>query len=80
MSASQTRAYNAAPPAFPWDEALAFGFGVLRLPARDIWQMTPREIAYAVEGFRGKLSSPPDRASLASLMSAYPDERIAKND
>ena len=33
--------------AFPWNAAMQFGFGVLKLSARDFWALTPRELAAA---------------------------------
>ena len=33
---------------FPWDEAIGFGLGVLRLSPHAFWSMTPRELALAL--------------------------------
>jgi hypothetical protein len=34
---------------FPWDEAMAFGLGRLRLSPHSFWAMTPRELAAGAE-------------------------------
>eukprot|EP01037_Dinobryon_pediforme_P013990 gene13990-14107_t len=39
---------------FPWDEALALGLGILRLPPREFWMMTPRELLAARDGIFGR--------------------------
>lgn len=60
--------------AFPWDEAMRFGFGVLRLPARDFWGLTPRELAAAFEAVSGRARGvAPERSALRELMERYPD-------
>ena len=59
---------------FPWDTAMRFGLGVLRLPPRDFWRMTARELASAwgaVMGDRGPLA----RNELDGLMERFPDGR-----
>ncbi|WP_425342190.1 rcc01693 family protein [Jiella mangrovi] len=61
------------PVAFPWDEAMAIGFGVLRLSSRDFWRLTPRELA-AVLGPRSPASAP-SAGELAGLMRRFPDRR-----
>ncbi len=58
---------------FPWQQAIGFGLGTLRLSPDAFWRMTPRELAYAIEALSGK-SPPLDRLSLAQLMKRYPDE------
>jgi len=62
-------------PPFPWKEAIGFGLGVLRLPPRAFWQMTPRELAAAIEAVRGRTLAPLQRATLDELMRRYPDVR-----
>ena len=60
--------------AFPWDEAMRFGFGVLRLPSRQFWGLTPRELAAAFEAASGRgRGAAPERAVLAELMRRFPD-------
>lgn len=59
---------------FPWDEAMGFGLGVMRLAPRDFWAMTPRELAAAHRGLTGRGAGPAmDRARLETLMRTYPD-------
>lgn len=59
--------------AFPWDEAMAFGFGVLRLSSREFWGLTPRELAAAFGSGRGR-GEPPSRDGLSEMMRRFPDE------
>jgi uncharacterized phage protein (TIGR02216 family) len=59
---------------FPWQQAIGFGLGVLRLSPEQFWRMTPRELAYAIEAVRGRVA-PLDRRGLADLMKRFPDER-----
>ncbi|SHE61574.1 phage conserved hypothetical protein [Kaistia soli DSM 19436] len=58
---------------FPWRDAMAIGFGVLRLSSRDFWAMTPRELAAAIEGLGGGVAQPLDRATFEALARRYPD-------
>lgn len=61
--------------AFPWDEAMRLGFGVLRLSSKEFWGLTPRELAAAFEGVSGRArGGAPGRETLAGLMAAFPDE------
>ena len=61
--------------AFPWGEAMRFGFGTLRLGPREFWGLTPRELAAAIAGASGRSRpDPPPRAALDRLMAAFPDE------
>jgi len=60
---------------FPWREAMQFGLGVLRLPPRDFWAMTPRELASAWGAVMGERSGPLGRRDLQNLMERYPDAR-----
>jgi uncharacterized phage protein (TIGR02216 family) len=61
---------------FPWDEAMQFGFGVLRLSSRDFWGLTPRELAAAFEARSGRSrGGAPAREALAAMMEKYPDGR-----
>jgi len=59
---------------FPWRQAIGFGLGVLRLAPEQFWRMTPRELAYAIEGMSGA-GAPMTRAALTQLMARYPDGR-----
>jgi uncharacterized phage protein (TIGR02216 family) len=58
---------------FPWRQVMAVGFGGLGLSSRDFWAMTPRELAAAVDGVFGMAGEPPDRTTLETLMTRYPD-------
>jgi uncharacterized phage protein (TIGR02216 family) len=50
---------------------MQLGLGVLRLPPRDFWQATPREIAAA---FDGGHAGPLARDEFDGLMQLFPDE------
>ena len=58
---------------FPWDAAMGFGLGVLKLPPEAFWRMTPRELACAVRAVRGPVTPPLARADFDALMRAFPD-------
>jgi uncharacterized phage protein (TIGR02216 family) len=58
---------------FPWAEAMQFGFGVLHLSSEAFWRMTPRELAHAIAGSRGRAPAPIARADFDALMQAFPD-------
>lgn len=60
---------------FPWSEAMRFGLGVLRLPPRDFWAMTPRELAAAWGAIMGDRTGPLGRSELDRLMETFPDGR-----
>ena len=62
-----------ADTAFPWDTAMQFGLGVLRLAPSQFWAMTPREIAAAMRARQGSVPEPIDKATLAALNDAFPD-------
>jgi uncharacterized phage protein (TIGR02216 family) len=59
---------------FPWDEAIGFGLGVLKLPPAEFWRMTPRELALAAKALNPQ-SGALDRAALTQLMQRFPDGR-----
>lgn len=59
---------------FPWEEAMQFGFGVLRLSSKDFWAMTPIELAAAHRAFAPANNEPIDKASFDELIKKYPDE------
>lgn len=73
MSAATGKNRAAAAP-FPWDAVVHAGLCLLRLPARDFWAMTPREIRAALGGLRPD-AGPIDRQALQTLMTAFPDRR-----
>lgn len=54
---------------------MAAGFGVLRLSPAHFWAMTPKELGAALRGLAGRThaDAPLPRASLAHLMTRYPD-------
>jgi uncharacterized phage protein (TIGR02216 family) len=59
---------------FPWDEAIGFGLGVLKLSPDEFWRMTPRELALAAKALNpqpGALG----RTDLTQLMKRFPDGR-----
>ena len=58
-------------PAFPWDDALALGLGVLRWRPRDFWAATPREFSSALG--RSARWEPLSRAAFERLLAAHPD-------
>lgn len=60
---------------FPWSEAMRFGLGVLRLPPRDFWAMSPRELASAWGAIMGDRAAPLGRGDLDTLMERFPDGR-----
>lgn len=64
---------------FPWDAAIGFGLGVLRLAPRDFWTMTPRELALAIQAVKGPVVAAPDRAALEELMLRFPDRQSDHN-
>jgi uncharacterized phage protein (TIGR02216 family) len=61
--------------AFPWDQAMQVGFGVLRLSSKEFWGLTPRELAAAFEALSGARPQAPDRSRLTTLMERFPDGR-----
>lgn len=63
----------AGPRPFPWAEAMAIGFGVLRLSSRDFWALTPRELAAAIRGLSGGTVPPMSRERLEELAKRFPD-------
>jgi uncharacterized phage protein (TIGR02216 family) len=58
---------------FPWDEAIGFGLGVLRLDPDAFWRMTPRELAHAIRGGGGAPAPPLARTAFLDLMQRFPD-------
>jgi uncharacterized phage protein (TIGR02216 family) len=58
---------------FPWAEAAAFAFAVLRLSPTEFWAMTPREMALAMRPFlRGQ--GAPLRGEFDALLMRFPDK------
>ena len=58
---------------FPWRQAMAVGFGVLRLSPDAFWRMTPREFAAALRALYGEPAAPLDRAAFDALRARFPD-------
>jgi uncharacterized phage protein (TIGR02216 family) len=52
---------------------MQFGFGVLHLSPEAFWRMTPRELAHAIIGVRGRAPAPIERSDFDALMQAFPD-------
>jgi uncharacterized phage protein (TIGR02216 family) len=59
--------------AFPWDEVMAVGLGVLRLAPGEFWRMTPKEFGQAIAPMTAAPVAPIGRAGLAALMRRFPD-------
>lgn len=55
---------------------MAAGLGLLGLPPRAFWQMTPRELASALRGRAGlgQRDGGPVRRDLEALMKRFPDQ------
>ncbi|MDT3687339.1 MAG: phage tail assembly chaperone [Pseudorhodoplanes sp.] len=62
------------PRPFPWDEAIGFGLGVLRLSPDAFWKMTPRELALAIQAVTGR-GAPLAREQFDQMMTRFPDVR-----
>ena len=63
--------------AFPWDDALMLGLGVLRWSPKEFWRATPRELLAAWEGLNGgRPTEPAMSRDLQRLMKAFPDEQL----
>jgi uncharacterized phage protein (TIGR02216 family) len=78
---SETRAgLDAGLAPFPWNEAIGFGLGVLRLSPEAFWTMSVRELALAIEAVRGPRIVPFARADFAALMRRFPDAGNATDE
>lgn len=53
---------------------LHVGLCRMRLPAKDFWAMTPRELAHVL-GLLRPLPAATRREDLTALMQAFPDEK-----
>ncbi len=63
-----------APEAFPWEQAMALGLGVLRWTPSEFWRATPRELIAGFEGLSGRRAADPARREdLRRMMAAFPD-------
>lgn len=62
------------PPAFPWEDAMMLGLGVLRWSPQEFWHATPRELMAAWDGLNGgRRMEPAVSSDLRRLMEAFPD-------
>jgi uncharacterized phage protein (TIGR02216 family) len=55
---------------------MAAGLGLLRLPPKQFWAMTPRELSYALGGMLGLPGGSAQtlgRVELSALMQRFPD-------
>ena len=59
---------------YPFDDAIGFGLGVLKLSSDAFWKMTPRELALAAAALNPR-GAAPRRSDLEKLMERYPDGR-----
>ncbi len=60
---------------YPFAQAMAIGFGLLRLAPDAFWRMTPRELNAAIGGATGHaFRDAPKENDLAALMRRFPDE------
>lgn len=66
--------------AFPWEAAMQFGFGVLRLHPKQFWAMTPRELSAAFDARQPAHSAAPTRADLQKLIAAFPDKEAMPHE
>jgi uncharacterized phage protein (TIGR02216 family) len=54
---------------------MQFGFGVLHLSSDAFWRLTPRELAHAIIGSRGRVPAPIARGDFDALMKQFPDNQ-----
>jgi len=59
---------------YPFDDAIGFGLGVLKLSSDAFWKMTPRELALAAAALNPR-GPAPRRSDFEKLMERYPDGR-----
>ena len=66
--------------AFPWENAMKFGLGVLKLSPTDFWAMTPRELqaAYFVHAQITQAQMPIGQVDFTNLMKKFPDKEANK--
>jgi uncharacterized phage protein (TIGR02216 family) len=62
------------PAAFPWDQAMTLGLGLLRLAPEAFWAMTPREFDRAARAVLGDGGDALDRGAVDRMMQAFPDK------
>lgn len=66
------------PPAFPWDQVIAFGLTGLRLSPTDLWTLTLPELALLVRA-AAPATDPLSRRDFSSLMTRFPDKDLKFN-
>ena len=66
-------AQNIRPMAFPWQEAMSFGLGYMKLSSHQFWNLTPKELHAAMQFNAPVMSDYPERSYLTDLMALYPD-------
>ncbi|MEM8749417.1 MAG: phage tail assembly chaperone [Pseudomonadota bacterium] len=59
--------------AFPWDEMMTFGFGVLKLSSNAFWALSLRELNAALKAHMPGHTDRPSAAALQALMRRFPD-------
>ena len=67
---------TARPEPFPWQQVMAFGFGVLRLSSEQFWSMTMRELQAAIESHTGFAGERVNRGWLKQAMQQFPDREL----
>lgn len=62
--------------AFPWDNAMKFGLGVMGLAPSEFWAMTPRELSAAYDAIAQNTQGNVSFAAheLEGLMAKFPDK------
>jgi uncharacterized phage protein (TIGR02216 family) len=58
---------------FPWQQAMQFAFGQLRLSPKAFWSMTMHELNAAMAAYTAQVSPPLLRDELDQLMQQHPD-------
>jgi len=72
LTAAAVRSVEADPQPFPWDAALHFGLGLLRLSPDTFWALSLRELRALGGAMRPAQGL--SRAGLGALMRRWPDE------
>jgi uncharacterized phage protein (TIGR02216 family) len=67
------KAAAGAAQAFPWNDVMSMGLGLLRLSPKAFWSMTPREFERAVSAVLPRRREALRRDELAELMRRFPD-------
>jgi uncharacterized phage protein (TIGR02216 family) len=62
--------------AFPWEDVMHLGLGILRWSPTEFWNATPREVMAVFDpSIDRSAGAPALRSDLARLMKCFPDER-----